>query len=359
MKKIIILIVTCFFLTGCYDYKEINNLAFISAIGIDYQNEEYVVTLEVLNQTGDKDSMQISTYTVDGKSSSLAKAIQNASNKISKQANYTHVKLMILSESIANDKLKNIIDFFLRSTYFRENFYVVSSLDNSPLEILKNIDEKNPVASTAIIDLLENNNYSSNSAVIKNFDKIAEEIITIGIDTSFSNITLNDEKNFEIDGLLIYDDYKLANVLDNEKATIYNILLDNFFRPIFAKKYDDKEFSVAIATGNPKVEMTEDKIKISGRITGKIMNNEPDFDIKSLDTLDKINKDFSKILNDKITKFMEEIQKSHSDILAISEHFYEKTRQKDTKRWQYLKVESNIEFSINKRGLIYEVPNEK
>ena len=58
MKKII-LIITLFFLTGCYDYKEINDLAIISAIGVDYQNDEYIITLEVLNDQTDKDNAKI------------------------------------------------------------------------------------------------------------------------------------------------------------------------------------------------------------------------------------------------------------------------------------------------------------
>ena len=38
MKKIIILLVVLSFTSACYDYKEINDLAVINAIGIDYQD---------------------------------------------------------------------------------------------------------------------------------------------------------------------------------------------------------------------------------------------------------------------------------------------------------------------------------
>ena len=48
MKKII-LIISLFMLTGCYDYQEINDLAIISAIGVDYKDDEYIITLEVLS----------------------------------------------------------------------------------------------------------------------------------------------------------------------------------------------------------------------------------------------------------------------------------------------------------------------
>ena len=62
MKKILIIILTLLLCTGCYDYKEINDLAIISAIGVDYENDEYVITLEILNDQIDKDSSKITSY---------------------------------------------------------------------------------------------------------------------------------------------------------------------------------------------------------------------------------------------------------------------------------------------------------
>lgn len=46
MKKIIILIITIFLLSGC-SYRELNDLAIISAIGIDYDNNEFKLTAQV------------------------------------------------------------------------------------------------------------------------------------------------------------------------------------------------------------------------------------------------------------------------------------------------------------------------
>ena len=37
MKKIWIILILPFFLTGCYDYQELNNRAVIAGIAIDYK----------------------------------------------------------------------------------------------------------------------------------------------------------------------------------------------------------------------------------------------------------------------------------------------------------------------------------
>lgn len=134
MKKILIIILTLLLCTGCFDYKEINDLAIINAIGVDYENDEYVITLEILNDQIDKDSSKITSYTKVGHGKNLTSAIENAADKLSKQLIFNHIKLMILSKSIIEEKFENIIDLFLRNTYFRENFYVVAT-DNKPDDI--------------------------------------------------------------------------------------------------------------------------------------------------------------------------------------------------------------------------------
>lgn len=356
MKKII-LISLLFLLTGCYDYKEINDLAIISAIGIDYKDDEYVITLEVFNDQNDKDSSKIKTYTKTSSNKSLAKALEETADLLSDQANYSHVKLMILGENIVDGRFETIVDYFTRSTYFRENFYVLSSLDTEPKKILENTTDENPIASTAIINMLESLNYSSNNSVLKTFDQIIEETLAFGKDTCFSNITLDDEQ-FKIDGLTIFDKFEFKNKLDNEYATIYNILSGNFYRPIFSKEYDHKYFSIAIGEGKVAIDVDTNTITLSGDLTGKIMDNEPNFTIRNLDTLEKLNNDFQKLINKKLDEFIKVLQENKSDILFLAESYYQDKRIKEENFWVNLDIESDVAFYINKKGLIYEVQDE-
>ena len=356
MKKII-LISLLFLLTGCYDYKEINDLAIISAIGIDYKDGEYVITLEVLNDQNDKDSSKIKTYTKTSSNKSLAKALEETADLLSDQANYSHVKLMILGENIVDGRFETIVDYFTRSTYFRENFYVLSSLDTEPKKILENTTDENPIASTAIINMLESLNYSSNNSVLKTFDQIIEETLAFGKDTCFSNITLDDEQ-FKIDGLAIFDKYEFKSKLDNDYATIYNILSGNFYRPIFSKEYDYLYFSIAIGEGKVEIDVDTNTITLSGNLTGKIMDNEPNFTIRNLDTLEKLNNDFQKLINKKLDEFIRIVQENKSDILFLAESYYQDKRIKEENFWVNLDIESDVAFYINKKGLIYEVQDE-
>ena len=357
MKKILIIILTLLLCTGCFDYKEINDLAIINAIGVDYENDEYVITLEILNDQIDKDSSKITSYTKVGHGKNLTSAIENAADKLSKQLIFNHIKLMILSKSIIEEKFENIIDLFLRNTYFRENFYVISATKNKPETLLNHTTNEAPIASTAITDTLESIRYSSNTNVLKKFDEIVEEVITYGIDTCFSNITLKDNE-FIVDGMSIFNNYNYKGNLNNEYVKIYNLLTDNFDRPTYTINYDNLSFTTAINNGKINAEIKSGTINVTGNLMGRIIDNDPKYNIRDPKNLEKIDNDFTNLLNKKISEFIKVLQDNNSDILGITRNYYKKTRTKDKDYWLKLDIKSNIKFNINKKGLIYDVERE-
>lgn len=357
MKKILIIILTLLLCTGCFDYKEINDLAIINAIGVDYENDEYVITLEILNDQIDKDSSKITSYTKVGHGKNLTSAIENAADKLSKQLIFNHIKLMILSKSIIEEKFENIIDLFLRNTYFRENFYVISATKNKPETLLNHTTNEAPIASTAITDTLESIRYSSNTNVLKKFDEIVEEVITYGIDTCFSNITLKDNE-FIVDGMSIFNNYSYKSNLSNEYVKIYNLLTDNFDRPTYTINYDNLSFTTAINNGKINAEIKSGTINVTGNLMGRIIDNDPKYNIRDPKNLERIDNDFTNLLNKKISEFIKVLQDNNSDILGITRNYYKKTRTKDKDYWLKLDIKSNIKFNINKKGLIYDVERE-
>lgn len=357
MKKILIIILTLLLCTGCFDYKEINDLAIINAIGVDYENDEYVITLEILNDQIDKDSSKITSYTKVGHGKNLTSAIENAADKLSKQLIFNHIKLMILSKSIIEEKFENIIDLFLRNTYFRENFYVISATKNKPETLLNHTTNEAPIASTAITDTLESIRYSSNTNILKKFDEMVEEVITYGIDTCFSNITLKDNE-FIVDGMSIFNNYSYKSNLSNEYVKIYNLLTDNFDRPTYTINYDNLSFTTAINNGKINTEINNGSINVNGNLMGRIIDNDPKYNIRDPKNLERIDNDFTNLLNKKISEFIKVLQDNKSDILGITRNYYKKTRIKDKDYWLKLDIKSNIKFNINKKGLIYDVERE-
>ena len=69
MKKIILILVILL-TTGCYDYVELNNISIVSSIGIDYIDNEFILTLEILDDNN-------SSYVVSTKGKTIVNAFDN------------------------------------------------------------------------------------------------------------------------------------------------------------------------------------------------------------------------------------------------------------------------------------------
>lgn len=355
MKKLILIIILLM-CTGCFDYKEISDLAIVSAMGIDYVDNEYIVSMEVLNDSSNKESSTTDAFVECSKAKTLTEAIDKVSDKLPKRSSFTHMNLLILGNNILNNKLEDIIDLFLRNTYFRESFYIIGT-KNKPDELLNNTSKDINVASDAITRILENMSYSTNANIIIDFQEFMNTYFKFGKDNTISNVVIKD-KDFIIDGMIILDNLKYKATLDNEMAKMYNVLTNNFKRATFSKKYDEGYFTVGLSDGKIKISVS-DKIYVKGSIEGRIIDNDPNFDIRNTKVIDKLNKDFTKIINDLSKELINYTKYYNSDILGLSNKYYQTKRIKDENIFKNLKIDANINFKISKKGLTYEIRNKK
>ena len=72
MKKFVLIIITLFILlisSGCYNYKEINDMAIVSSIGIDKdnKNDKYIVSAQIMNSKESEDSEDSQSCSVSHK----------------------------------------------------------------------------------------------------------------------------------------------------------------------------------------------------------------------------------------------------------------------------------------------------
>lgn len=111
-------------LTGCWNGRELTNLAFVLAMGIDRspKTNEYKVSFQVvipgsvatgLTGGGGTLATPVSIYT--GKGNTLFGAIRNASKRVPRQLFFAHLQLVVIGEEVAKQGIQDLFDFFERS----------------------------------------------------------------------------------------------------------------------------------------------------------------------------------------------------------------------------------------------------
>ncbi len=354
MKKLLILIISVFLLTGCYDNIELNNLAIVTGVGIDYIDDNFFVTYEILNDTNTEEVISMKSFTTSGKGKNINEAFTNVNYKVSKKPYFAHLKVVVISKEIVDNHLKDIVDYLLRDTNIRDEFFLFATTNSTPLEILSHNSNYYPVVSDLIINLKDNEKYNNNLAIDENYQQLLAKIISKNCDGIIGTLSLNDDE-ITIDKFLILKGYKYQATLTKEESTIYNLLTTNVLAKDFNKMYDKGNVAISITYSASDIDVLDDEIKINVELKGKIIENNPNFDLKNEKVYEKLNKDFGKLIEDEITDFIKVLQKNQSDVLGLQEIYYKKNRKDNHNLWTHAKINVSVNLKINTKGFIFEV----
>ena len=142
-------------LTGCYDYREMNTLAIVSATEINKIGDEYQVSVQAINpQAPDKTAVPQAPFIIyTGTGKTIQEAYRSITLSASRFMYSNHLDLLIINEKIAKENISDLIDYYTRNPGIRTEFYVLISKDDNILSVTTPIDE---ISSASIKESIEN-----------------------------------------------------------------------------------------------------------------------------------------------------------------------------------------------------------
>ncbi len=357
MKKIILLIFIPLFLGGCYDYNGLNDLAIISGIAIDYEDEEFTVTFEIISTKKEGEtSASSNTYYVTSTASNIVYAFTQAANKMDKVPYFEHVEVVIFSQTVAKSHLTECIDYLIRSEKLRNEFYASVS-ENKAADILMASTEEHPIVSTYLTDLLEYNSETYNAGYYAPFTKTVNSILTDGLDAMLPVFTLNQDEVIELVGLSVFKDYNLVGIFTIDEASVINLLNNFESKSIHFKMTcgNEEEVVITIYEGDVKIEANEDDFVVKATLNAQISELTCNYDLKEASSYTDLEEEFTAIVIAKMDKVLKELQQLESNVLNIGRSYYNKYRIENFYLWTTQDIKYDIDLKINKKGLTFEV----
>jgi len=222
MKKFLLLFFILF-LTGCSSYTDINNIAVVSSIGVDFKDNEYLVYFNILssNTLNEKEIYQESCKDLD-------KCLEELNNNISKRLYLTHLDLLVLSDSLNKNNIMEVFEFFLKQKSSRNSFSVIV-LDKINENFFK-FDSKDI---NNMIELSINNTGLVNKVTL---DNIIKDILNFNI--SYIPYLEYDEKLEIVGYKSIYSTNKILSSLDSISINLIMNKINNFSIVIDNVTYD-------------------------------------------------------------------------------------------------------------------------
>ena len=129
---ILILLLCMLLLSGCYDARGIETLAYAVALGIDKSNDNTIrLTLQFAvpsaSDSSSSSSQSSSSTIIDVDCSSIDSGISLINSYISKKVNLSHCKAIIISETLAYEGVSDYIYTLVNSVEVRPDCYVIIS----------------------------------------------------------------------------------------------------------------------------------------------------------------------------------------------------------------------------------------
>ena len=357
MKKIFFILLIPLFLGGCYDYQELNDLAIISGIAIDYE-DDYEVTFEVLESQ--KESNEKASY-VKATGKTISEAFAKASLKIHKEVYFAHVKVILFSEEIAKNYMQDVTDYILREPNIRNIFYPLIVLDGKASLILENKNEASPVTSVALEKALTNNRSTPKIAINMAFETMMNNFVDPKKD-AYLNTIKKDETTFALSGMALFKGYQMVGQLNEQETSLFNLLKntsDNTFIKMACPFKEDKTITIDLYHNrDTDIKVKEDNIVINSSLKGSVIEDNCEIDFRTSSSYEELSHTFSDEIKKEINHLIKKIQNLQSDVLEFQNIYYQKEREELT-NWYLKDTLVNIDLDINKNGLIFKVnPNE-
>lgn len=148
-------------LSSCNGGSQISDLAIVTAIGIDREGDDIVLTCEVSNplynpEVDGVSSASKSVVFIHGKGKTLVEAIINISLDFDRELFFSHANVLILGEDLAKEGIIKNLDYLLRAQEPREDLKIVVAKGSKASEIMRVRGDLNLSVGLYISNLLDN-----------------------------------------------------------------------------------------------------------------------------------------------------------------------------------------------------------
>ena len=139
-KLLLLCVISVMLLSGCLPHTELDEQAIVEAIGIDYSDGEYEVTVQYFNMEGTGgsspiDSTKANVVNISGKGESVSTALSSASVKCGKSFMYGITGVVVIGrEALGQDILKTLS--FAESYYQSNTSVLVAAADEKASDVL-------------------------------------------------------------------------------------------------------------------------------------------------------------------------------------------------------------------------------
>ncbi|TKH45705.1 Ger(x)C family spore germination protein [Paenibacillus terrae] len=324
-------------LGGCWDRREVNDVAFVMGTGLDKEGDQYRVTMQIAlpGQLGSSGSTGGGGGTSGTKSyyleSRTGPSFRGASTEeqrgVSRTLNYSHRRVLLFSEELAREGISNMMDVLTRIPQNRLSSLVVIT-KGTALDMLQADAPIEQYPAEMVREL--NYSYMKKPRSIK---LLMNSILLEGVDPAVPVMSLvkngpsnlKDKKtNIQVDGLAVFRKDRVTGIIDNHLSRFLMLGMDQakdmeiFITPPKGSGYLSVHLIENSVHFKPYVHGDDIQMTIQLNCNGNVRENETTFDISNEVNLKWLEQQVERQIKKDLGEAIQVIQQKYrSDVLGL------------------------------------------
>lgn len=363
-------------LTGCWNSRELKDLAIVMAMGVDKapKTNEFRVSFQIVNPGavatgttgggGGDGPAPVTIYT--GTGNTLFEAIRKTSKKVPRQLFFSHIQMLVIGETLAKEGIQDLSDFFERSHEARLTTKVLVARGTDAGTIIRTLTPLEKIPANGIAGNIETTSkvWSENinvevDNVIKALESEGSEPIISGV-RIVGNPTEGKKKSnieqteapaqVEIKGVALFKDGKLKRWLDGHEARGTLWIQNKMKSTIVEIDCKDKKDAIGIEIVRSNTVVKADVkagkpiIQIHIREEGNVAEVKCPIDLSKQEEITKLEEEWIRETKKEVMEAVKVAQSEKSDIFG----FGEAVNRANPKEWETMKKEWSKKFSDSK-----------
>ncbi|WP_301169975.1 Ger(x)C family spore germination protein [Brevibacillus nitrificans] len=372
MKKrrlIIILLLMTIALTGCWNRRELNELAIAVGFGVDKAGEQYRLSVQVVdpgevaaNKGGTRGRTPVTMYHITAPT--IFEALRKMTTISPRKIYNSHLRILVIGEELAKQGIGEVLDFVSRDQEMRTDFYIVVARgQHTAEEALKIL--------TPIEKIPANNLYQSLAASAKawapsttvTLDQLIADLVSDGKQPVLTGLRINGNAHIgqtttnieKIDnaatlqytGLAVFKEDKLIGWLNQNDSIGYNFILNNIKSTVGSLACPDGgNMVIEVIRSETKVkgfvEKGKPRVEVKSRIEANVGEMACQLDLTKTNNIAEIEKIASKRVQDLMNQTVSKVQKQYKvDIFG----FGEAVHRANATTWKAWKKDWDVQFA--------------
>lgn len=347
------------FLTGCWDYQELNEHGFVLAVGIDKSNKkgEFLYTYQLVNPsiisktTAGNLATPITTYSQSGRTEWEATSRMTQQN--SRKLFFSHRQVLVISEEVLKEGgILKILDVLERDPQGRINYPVLIARNTKAAKVLSVLTPIEDISAFELKNKIETSekNWGENRNTF--LEEVLENVTSKGIDVALSGVEIigsskqigqlksiqqtNVKSQTKLSGIGLFNEGKLVQWTDDETARGIVFGTDKIRRTalnINCSERNNHRLTIIIGQSRTKIkaEIVNNKPVLHMNITaeGRLSEAECPIDLENPKTIETLEKRTADEIKKETKKAVQIAQKQQSDAFG----FGVAVHQADPKTW--------------------------